>query len=164
MPAAKSVNDVHDILSNALKWALEQILVSTLEPDGVIIFLTEKNGKTETHSTAECAHLFAAFIGHRLQPIVIVALQTGTLLGELLDLNWRHIDFKQKALTIEGSITSTKSRGTFVKDTKTNAGKRIITLSYLTYKTLRRLRVAQNKRNRQIQLRAASAVFFDSWI
>ncbi len=32
VPAAKSVNVVHDILSNALNWALEHTLVSTLEP------------------------------------------------------------------------------------------------------------------------------------
>ena len=38
VPAAKSVNDVHDILSNALNWALEQKLVSPLGLDGEILF------------------------------------------------------------------------------------------------------------------------------
>ena len=76
-----------------------------------------------------------------LQPIVIVAMQTGMRLGEILALHWRHIDFEQKTLTIEGSITSTKERGTFVKDTKTEAGERVIALSDFTCDTLRKVRL-----------------------
>ena len=90
-------------------------------------------------------------------------MQTGMRLGEILALHWRHIDFEQKTLTIEGSITSTKERGTFVKDTKTEAGERVIALSDFTCETLRKVRTAQNERNLQIQYRSDDAVVFDSW-
>ena len=88
------VNDVHGILSHALKWALDEGLVSTVATDGAIKFLKKETSKADSYSTDRCAQLVTEFEGHWLQPIVIVALQTGIRLGEILTFHWHPIDFE----------------------------------------------------------------------
>src|SRR5688572_8238946 len=51
--------------------------------------------------------LFAVFVGRRahLQPIVVVALQTGMRQGEILGLKWEHVDFDRKTIYVAHTKT-----------------------------------------------------------
>lgn len=49
--------------------------------------------------------------GDRMTPLIILSLKTGMRRGELFDLQWQDIDFKNKVITVQGEIAkSSKTR------------------------------------------------------
>jgi integrase len=61
-------------------------------------------------SPDEARAILAAFAGHRLEPLVTVAIGTGLRLGELLGLRWRDIDGHR--LRVTGSVRPVPREGT----------------------------------------------------
>ena len=161
--AVKTVKNIHGCFSDAMKWALDEELIATLPTYRATKFLKTTKPKADAHTPDECAELIRALEGHWLQPIVIVAMQTGLRLGEILALHWRHVDLEAKTLAIDSALTSTDELGTFVKDTKTEAGERVIALSPFTCDTLRKAQLNQAERNLRLQARSNDMPIFDSW-
>lgn len=63
------------------------------------------DGRTRRVSDQEFAALLAELRGSRnpdLSPLAQLALATGARMGELLALEWRHVDLRRRALTFEG--------------------------------------------------------------
>jgi integrase len=59
--------------------------------------------------------------------LVTLAIISGAREGELVALQWKHIDFNKSTITIEQSLTLKKGEGVLVKPTKTNRS-RIVSL------------------------------------
>ena len=91
--------------------------------------------------------LVRGFDNHWIQPIVIVALNTGARVGELLALKWEDIDPDAGTMNISKSISYTKELGAFEKCTKTEDSERQINLSPFTCDTLRKAKLAMQERN-----------------
>ena len=53
-----------------------------------------------------------------------LAIYGGFRRGELCALTWNDIDFRQRQIRINKSMSSTKEKGMFLKATKTAAGER----------------------------------------
>jgi len=158
----KSIKNIHGVLSCALKWAYREELVDTVATTGVRLPKVIKR-EINIYTREECAQLVTALKGHWLQPIVIVAMQTGMRLGEILALNWRHIDFEKKRLTVDSALSTTRERGSFIKDPKTAAGRRHIALSEITCATLRKVQLDQAERNLAFEIRQNDGAVFDSF-
>src|SRR5205823_7525776 len=56
-------------------------------------FLRENNARTRYLSIAECQRLMSSCIASHTRAIVTVALHTGMRQGEILNLEWRDLDF-----------------------------------------------------------------------
>jgi integrase len=62
--------------------------------------LPENNRRLKFLSVEECRALIDASDSH-LKPIIITALNTGCRKGEILSLEWKHIDLKHGFITLE---------------------------------------------------------------
>ncbi|PEK99491.1 site-specific integrase [Bacillus sp. AFS017336] len=60
--------------------------------------------------------------------IVTLAITTGIRRGELLALEWEHVDFEQGKLMVQQSLSYTKNEGHIFKETKTKSSNRSISL------------------------------------
>jgi integrase len=54
-----------------------------------------------------------------------VALATGARRGEVCGLQWGDIDFEQRSIRVERSVSATRAHGIFVKPTKTGGVRRV---------------------------------------
>ena len=79
----------------------------------------------------------------KYQVIVQVALFSGQRRGEILGLEWRHIDFKEGTLTVEQASQYLPDRGVFVKPPKNESSKRLLSLPPFLLDLLRRYRKEQ---------------------
>jgi integrase len=66
--------------------------------------------KVQTYSSEEVAKLLAAAAGHRLAPLLTLALSTGARQGELMGLRWKDIDFANGAVMIRHNLEELKGR------------------------------------------------------
>ena len=71
-----------------------------------------------------------------------VGLFTGMRRAEILGLRWTHVDFDAKMITVREAMEETKA-GLRLKEPKSNAGKRDITLPDIVVDTLRDYRRQQ---------------------
>jgi integrase len=76
---------------------------------------------------------------------VVVALFTGLRRGELLALRWCDIDLDHGKLTVAGALEQSKA-GVRLKEPKTRAGRRTISLPAIVVEALRAQRQAQLER------------------
>ncbi len=69
---------------------------------------------------------------------ILFALFTGIRRGELLALEWKHIDFKNNTITIEQALTKTQANGLVIDSPKTKNSKRTITVNEGLMKELKK--------------------------
>jgi integrase len=80
--------------------------------------------------------------GKPLYTKVIISLFTGMRRAEILGLRWRHIDLDAKVITVREAVEETNV-GVRLKEPKSKAGKRDITLPDIVVDTLRDYQAAQ---------------------
>ncbi|MFO1002250.1 MAG: tyrosine-type recombinase/integrase [Planctomycetaceae bacterium] len=91
-----------------------------------------------------CHDLFAACQQHRLGDIIILAAMTGLRKGELFAIEWSAVNFADGVLVVRRQVQ--ELRGLKVKEPKTNAGKRVVSLDPVAIEALRsRLRKAKEE-------------------
>jgi integrase len=90
----------------------------------------------------EVPAVLEALKGHRLYPMVALALSTGARRSEILALRWCDVDLKHGTLRIEHSLEQTKA-GLRLKAPKTESGKRSIMLPAFAVTMLNEHRKAQ---------------------
>lgn len=91
-----------------------------------------------------CHDLFAACQQHRLGDIIILAAMTGLRKGELFAIEWSAVNFSEGLLVVRRQVQ--ELRGLKVKEPKTNAGKRVVSLDPVAIEALRsRLRKAKEE-------------------
>jgi integrase len=91
-----------------------------------------------------CHDLFAACQQHRLGDIIILAAMTGLRKGELFAIEWSAVNFSEGLLVVRRQVQ--ELRGLKIKEPKTNAGKRVVSLDPVAIEALRsRLRKAKEE-------------------
>jgi integrase len=85
----------------------------------------------------KCGGLFAACKDHRLGDSIILSAMTGLRKGEILALEWTAVNLREGVLSVCGTLEEV--RGTFrVKETKSEAGRRMVTLGAIAVDALER--------------------------
>lgn len=82
--------------------------------------------------------------GHRIRPLVLLALATGLRCGELLALKWKDIDFKAGKLQVRRNVAQIPGKGHIEDSPKTKSGKRTISLPDFALSMLKEHRIEQN--------------------
>ena len=93
---------------------------------------TNKYGYTDSHK-----------IPFQFQVLYTLAIYSGCRRGELIALNWADVDYDNKCVRISKAAAETKAEGVIIKDPKTKAGKRTLTLPAVCFDLLRRLESEQ---------------------
>lgn len=89
----------------------------------------------------QCRALFEACQKHRLGDVIILAAMTGLRKGELFAMHWNAVNLDEGVLVVRKTLQ--EIRGRKLKDPKTSAGKRVISLDPVAVEALRsRLREA----------------------
>ena len=96
---------------------------STLKPTGK----TTQEKKTLT--VEESPLLLNKVQNTRAKTFLLIALHTGMRRGEILGLQWKGIDFKEKVIHVRHNAIVSKGETTVSEDLKTNAAKRNLPLS-----------------------------------
>jgi integrase len=143
--SARTVGHCHRLLHVVLADAFARQLVG-----GNVASLISPPTPEDTEITIltqdEIDDALAKLAGHRLFPIIAVALGTGLRRGEICALRWRDVDFAAATLRVEHSVEETRS-GLKIKGPKTKHGRRTISLPGPTIEAL------QQHRRDQIALR-----------
>jgi integrase len=95
----------------------------------------------------QARHLLTASCGRAVHPLLAVALGTGCRQGELLALAWEDIDLKKATLSVRRCLSETK-QGFILKEPKTAAGRRTVTLPDFAVEALVGLKAAMLKADR----------------
>jgi integrase len=95
------------------------------EPKREMVCLTQEQAR----------HLLLSSGGRVVYPLLAVAVGTGCRQGEILALVWDDIDLRKGTLTVRRSLSETR-QGFILKEPKTAAGRRTVTLPDFTVEAL----------------------------
>ncbi|HEY2837720.1 MAG TPA: site-specific integrase [Pirellulales bacterium] len=124
--SARTVSHAHRLLHTALARAAQ------IEIVGRNVASMVRPPKVETEEVViltadQISGVLTNLAGHRLLPIVALALGAGLRRGELCGLRWGSVDFAAGLLRVECAMEQTRA-GLMVKEPKTRHGRRTITI------------------------------------
>jgi len=157
--SAKTARHAFALLSSALRWGVRLELAARNVCDSV-----EPPRPSRREAKALCdddvQRLIDAARGTRWQNFIAIALGSGARRGEILALDWDHIDLDGKRMTIEGSMSQTAAR-VFLKSTKTDRSRTVPLSSSMVaaFRAQRALQAADRLRFGQHYDAEATAVF-----
>jgi integrase len=133
--SARTVGHAHRLLHTALARAAQVEIVgrnvaSLVRPPKVeaeeVVILTSD----------QITDVLTKLAGHRLLPIVALALGAGLRRGEICALRWSSVDLDAATVRVERSLEETRA-GLVVKEPKTRHGRRTITIPAFAVEALR---------------------------
>lgn len=128
------------VLSAALNKAVKLRLIP-FSPCNVLVKPKLSRKEVTPLEPEVCQDLFEACQKHRLGDVMILAAMTGLRKGELFALHWNAVNLDEGVLVVRKTLQ--EIRGRKLKDPKTHAGKRVISLDPVAVEALRsRLRKA----------------------
>ena len=77
--------------------------------------------------------------------ILLVALSTGMRIGEVFGLKWTDIDFNRNKIRVIRSMSTTRTYGLILEDTKTRSSRRVLAVDSLVIDALLELKKKQQK-------------------
>lgn len=140
----KTVSGSLMVLHNALEKAVEWQMLNRNPADAVKPPRVTPS-EVDVLSEEETAQIVAAARGTTLYVPVLLAIGTGMRRGEILALRWRDVDLDAGRIHVLRAFEQT-NRTTNVKEPKTRAGRRAITLPEFVIGELRRHKVDQKDR------------------
>lgn len=140
---AFTIRAAADLLSIALNHAVRLKLIRANPATAVKKPKTPKR-EMVCLTDAQAKAVLAAADGAPVGPLVITALGTGCRQGELLALMWEDIDLRAGTLIVRRSLAQTQT-GFIVKEPKTTASRRTITLPGFVVDALTTLKSARMK-------------------
>jgi integrase len=145
--SARTIGHAHRILVHALRDGIKHDLVTK---NVASIEGAPKVDDTEVHVVAKerIGELIDKLRSRAMYTRAIVALFTGLRRGELLALGWHRVDLDAKVLQVREALEETKT-GLRVKQPKTGAGRRDVSLPEIVVEALR------EHRRQQLELRMA---------
>ena len=125
--APKTVRNIHDVLQQALGRAVVWERLSQ-NPASEATLPKRRDIQMTVLDREQSAQLINASKGTLMYPVMMLALSTGMRRGELSALQWSNVNLDEGWLNVVASVSETKGSVRTMKPTKTNAGKRRITL------------------------------------
>lgn len=86
----------------------------------------------------------------KFRTIILLAIDSGLRLGELLGLQWDNIDFEKGMLSVTKSVQCLKGKGVFLKDPKTASSVRSLAISASVLTQLKQYRCWQSQKKLQL--------------
>jgi integrase len=145
--SALTIRHAHRLLSKALKEAARHDLVVRNVASDEAPPRAEREEVTIL-TAQQVRDVVEELRGKPLYTKVIISLFTGMRRAEILGLRWSHIDLDAKVITVREAVEETNA-GLRLKEPKSKAGKRDITLPDIVVDTLR------DYRRQQLELRLA---------
>jgi integrase len=137
------VRHIHTLLHRALRQAVRLGLLDS-NPADAVDAPRQARPERVILNAPQLGRLIALSEGNRLFIPILLATTTGMRAGEVLGLQWRDIDLGAGLLRVQRSAEDTRE-GVRLKQTKTKAGKGVISLPELT---IAHLREASRQRGR----------------
>ena len=127
-----SRHQVHLALSNAMGRAARQkkIGFNIASPQALSYVPHYKRPEMDVMNDAEIARYIAAAKQYEgtYGALFLVALYTGLRRGELLALKWRDLDWEDKTITVNATLTFTKDGRLGENEPKSKAGRRTVSI------------------------------------
>ncbi|WP_214630367.1 site-specific integrase [Paenibacillus agaridevorans] len=119
---------IHRVLKDIFERAVEWQIISS-NPVSAVKRPKIKERESEVYDEQEASKLFQALENEPIhwRIMVTLALTTGLRRGELLALEWRHIDFNSSVLQVTQSLSHSKGK-TVIKEPKTKNSRRKVTI------------------------------------
>lgn len=143
--SSSHINNHHTLLSSIFSFAVDRGYIKESPMKGVKKLKVEKK-KISVYEKRDVAALVERLQNAPLtwRTLVILAIVSGARAGELVGLEWKHIDFDNEFIRIEQSLTLKKGEGVKVKSTKTDRS-RVVSIPGNVLQLLKELKVAQSK-------------------
>ncbi len=135
--AIPTIRHAHGLLVSALGRACELELISRNVATSVKLPRDPAPKPKRCLTEDEVRNAMALLKGREIYTPFATALGTGARLGELCALRWKHVDLDNAILTIEGTVTISKSRGKETKVPKTKTSTRQIVMPATLVEILR---------------------------
>lgn len=160
----------HRLIYTILEWAVELQKIHA-NPAKSKIFQVVKSKKNQRQKPKAFSRqqVVAVLEAAKLEPlkyqiILLLALATGARQGELMGLEWKHIDFKHNEVTIEQSAQYLPGRGIFIKDTKNDSSNRTVPIDRPVMDALKYYKEQQDAERQKLGDQwQASDRLFTSW-
>ncbi len=149
--SARTKRKHHELLSRLFKKAMQWHFILVNPLDGIDPPKWRYKNNTEIPDKDELAKLFSALENETLKHKVWIMLtfSTGIRRGELFGIRWNDIDFEEKTLSIQRSISNVNHKVT-AKETKTPSSTRVISLSDTIVTMLKEYRIEYEAHYQQI--------------
>lgn len=136
----RSKRDIYQTLSSIFTHAQKWKVIINNPMDGVAAPKFKKK-KLEVYEEYEIKQILSLVQSESMhwRIMITLALTSGLRRGELLGLEWKHIDFKNNQIEIIQTIALSKD-GPVIKDTKTDSSERIVSLPESMAKELKEYR------------------------
>ena len=141
--SASTVNRIRATLRRALNRALKQGLVQR-NVAALADAPTPSRKIVEPLTQDQAATLLRHIEGHRLEPLIVLALATGLRQGELLGLQWPDVDLDAGRLTVRTALQRINGEYVFVEP-KTDRSRRTLPIPSAALASLKKHRVAQDR-------------------
>lgn len=148
--SARTIGHAHRVLSKTLREAVkfDLALRNAAGKDGQAAPKVKRE-EIEIVPPDRIPALLTALRGRAIYPKVATALFTGLRRGELLALSWANVDLNGKEIDVRHTLEETKVHGVRFKETKTESGRRVVSLPDIVVETLR------DHRRQQLEQRVA---------
>src|SRR5699024_8891426 len=127
-----------NLLKRLMNLAIENEIIKT-NPLNKMKPITLVNKKGTVYSDEEIKtflQLLNIEENHQMSLLLKLAVTTGMRKGEILGLEWKHIDFLNSTIAIKQSLSYTKQVGYHLREPKTNTSIRTISISSLLNREL----------------------------
>jgi len=142
--SARTVSHVHKLLSRALGHALTWGTIAT-NPARAVRPPPLTHAEVQILNEDQIGHLLKATEEREIRPLIVFLLGTGARRAEALALMWKDLDLDRGVVTIKGSLEQLRADKLRVKEPKTRAGRRSVTLSPWLVAELRAHKVRQQE-------------------
>jgi integrase len=139
----RSIGHAHRLLTRMLKEAQRFELVVKNAAVGSESLPKVNAAEVQIVGETQLPVLLEKIKGHKIEPIVLLALFCGLRRSEILPLKWGNIDLDRSVLRVRHSFEETRAGGVRFKEPKSRAGRRDVTMPDVVVAVLRRHRIEQ---------------------
>lgn len=125
-----------DILRIALKAAMRADLIVRTNPASLVQAPRWRRRKAKPFTATEAVGFIGAIRGHRLYPLIVLALTAALRRGELLGLTWGNIDLDNGMLHVTQQRQRVTGQGLVTVPTKTERSEAPVALAGVTVRAL----------------------------
>lgn len=142
---ARTVQQVHSVLHNALRRAVRLDLIGR-NPTEAVICPRPAQSERPTLSLEQAHAFFEATREEWPHALYVTLTSTGLRLGEALGLEWHDVDLEGQTLTLRRSQQRQTGKGFVLDELKTNKSRRVVPLMAVAVEALRSHRTRLRER------------------